>query len=85
MKCPVCDVDLGMSEREGVEIDYCPQCRGYGEIDKIVERSDRSTAMRAASVATRITAQATRTNGDAPDPSGAASSGTILREKGGGD
>jgi uncharacterized protein len=46
MKCPVCnDVDLTMSERQGVEIDYCPRCRGVwldrGELDKIIERSDR--------------------------------------------
>jgi len=44
MKCPVCkDVDLLMTERQGVEIDYCPQCRGVwldrGELDKIIERS----------------------------------------------
>jgi uncharacterized protein len=43
MKCPICDVDLVMSERQGVEIDYCPKCRGVwldrGELDKIVERS----------------------------------------------
>lgn len=44
MKCPVCDnVDLGMSNREGIEIDYCPKCRGVwldrGELDKIIERS----------------------------------------------
>lgn len=44
MKCPVCvDVTLVMSERKGIEIDYCPQCRGIwldrGEIDKIIERS----------------------------------------------
>lgn len=44
MKCPVCaTVDLLMSERQGVEIDYCPQCRGVwldrGELDKIIERS----------------------------------------------
>jgi Zn-finger nucleic acid-binding protein len=42
MKCPVCDVDLLMSERQGVEIDYCPSCRGVwldrGELDKIIER-----------------------------------------------
>lgn len=46
MKCPVCaDVDLTMSERQGVEIDYCPRCRGVwldrGELDKILERSER--------------------------------------------
>lgn len=44
MKCPVCrDVTLVMSERQGIEIDYCPQCRGVwldrGELDKIIERS----------------------------------------------
>ncbi|MCI4658476.1 TFIIB-type zinc ribbon-containing protein [Cryobacterium zhongshanensis] len=43
MKCPIDDSQLIMSERAGVEIDYCPQCRGVwldrGELDKIVERS----------------------------------------------
>ncbi len=44
MKCPVCpDVTLAMSNREGIEIDYCPNCRGVwldrGELDKIIERS----------------------------------------------
>lgn len=43
MKCPICNVDLSMSERQGIEIDYCPQCRGVwldrGELDKIIERS----------------------------------------------
>ena len=43
MACPVCRVPLSMSERSGIEIDYCPQCRGVwldrGELDKIVERS----------------------------------------------
>src|SRR5688572_5463004 len=42
MSCPVCRVPLTMSERQGVEIDYCPQCRGVwldrGELDKILER-----------------------------------------------
>ena len=41
--CPNCRVNLVMSERQGVEIDYCPQCRGVwldrGELDKILERS----------------------------------------------
>ena len=41
--CPACRVDLVMSERQGVEIDYCPRCRGVwldrGELDKILERS----------------------------------------------
>lgn len=43
MLCPVCKVPLTMSERQGVEIDYCPDCRGVwldrGELDKIIERS----------------------------------------------
>jgi Zn-finger nucleic acid-binding protein len=44
MKCPVCsNTDLLMTERLGIEIDYCPQCRGVwldrGELDKIIERS----------------------------------------------
>lgn len=43
MKCPNCNVPLIMTERQGIEIDYCPQCRGIwldrGELDKIIERS----------------------------------------------
>ena len=43
MKCPVCtNVDLVMSERQGIEIDYCPTCRGIwldrGELDKMIEK-----------------------------------------------
>lgn len=43
MNCPVCNVALTMTERQGVEIDYCPKCRGVwldrGELDKIIDRS----------------------------------------------
>ena len=43
MVCPNCRVDLVMAERHGVEIDYCPKCRGVwldrGELDKIVEKA----------------------------------------------
>ena len=44
MKCPACnDTSLVMSDRQGIEIDYCPECRGVwldrGELDKIIERS----------------------------------------------
>ncbi len=43
MKCPVDEATLVMSERQGVEVDYCPQCRGVwldrGELDKILERA----------------------------------------------
>ena len=50
MKCPVCTgTDLNMTERQGVEIDYCPECRGVwldrGELDKIIERSDDQSNM----------------------------------------
>jgi len=49
MKCPTCNtIDLLMTERLGIEIDYCPQCRGVwldrGELDKIIERSMRELA-----------------------------------------
>ncbi len=43
MKCPNCSVSLVMTERQNIEIDYCPECRGVwldrGELDKIIERS----------------------------------------------
>lgn len=43
MKCPNCNVSLVMTDRSGIEIDYCPDCRGVwldrGELDKIIERS----------------------------------------------
>jgi Zn-finger nucleic acid-binding protein len=43
MQCPACATVLDMTERQGVEIDYCPQCRGVwldrGELDKLIERS----------------------------------------------
>ncbi|GAA0189122.1 TFIIB-type zinc ribbon-containing protein [Cupriavidus pauculus] len=49
MQCPVCkDIQLAMAERQGVEIDYCPQCRGVwlcrGELDKIIERATQELA-----------------------------------------
>ena len=43
MKCPNCEETLVMTERKGIEIDYCPKCRGVwldkGELDKIIEKS----------------------------------------------
>ncbi|WP_262918564.1 zf-TFIIB domain-containing protein [Telluribacter sp. SYSU D00476] len=43
MKCPACNETLLMSEKKGIEIDYCPNCRGIwldrGELEKIIERS----------------------------------------------
>ena len=46
MKCPKdTDVTLLMTSRNGIEIDYCPECRGVwldrGELDKLIERADR--------------------------------------------
>lgn len=46
MKCPNCNVNLVMTDRNGIEIDYCPDCRGVwldrGELDKIIERSSQN-------------------------------------------
>lgn len=47
MKCPTCkEPNLVLSERQGIEIDYCPECRGIwldrGELDKILEKSSRA-------------------------------------------
>ena len=48
MKCPHCNVNLLMAEKQGVEIDYCPECRGIwldrGELEKIIEKSTQSYA-----------------------------------------
>ena len=45
MKCPVCkDVTLLMSDKKGIEIDYCPECRGIwldrGELEKLIEKEN---------------------------------------------
>ena len=49
MKCPTDGSELVMSDRQGIEIDYCPKCRGVwldrGELDKIIQRA--SAAMTA--------------------------------------
>ena len=43
MNCPACQTTLLMTERQGIEIDYCPTCRGVwldrGELDKLIERA----------------------------------------------
>lgn len=54
MKCPTCpDSKLTIAERQGIEIDYCPDCRGVwldrGELDKIIDRA--TSAMEAAAPA----------------------------------
>lgn len=45
MKCPIDSATFVMSERSGVEIDYCPECRGVwldrGELDKILDRAEK--------------------------------------------
>lgn len=51
MKCPSCpDSALVMTDRQGVEIDYCPACRGVwldrGELDKLIERSASTSPTR---------------------------------------
>ncbi|OHE61118.1 MAG: hypothetical protein A2X71_11330 [Thiobacillus sp. GWE1_62_9] len=51
MKCPICkEVNLVMTERQGIEIDYCPECRGVwldrGELDKFIEHSERQASGR---------------------------------------
>jgi Zn-finger nucleic acid-binding protein len=43
MNCPICNITLLLSEKQGVEIDYCPQCRGIwldrGELEKIIDKT----------------------------------------------
>jgi Zn-finger nucleic acid-binding protein len=43
MECPICNITLLMSEKQGIEIDYCPTCRGIwldrGELERIIERT----------------------------------------------
>lgn len=52
MLCPTCKTELVMSERQNIEIDYCPDCRGVwldrGELDKIIERSSAQESERRA-------------------------------------
>lgn len=60
MKCPTCpDATLVMTDRQGVEIDYCPTCRGIwldrGELDKLLDR-----AAMAAAPSTPVSAPASR-------------------------
>ncbi len=58
MHCPVCKtIPLTMAERSGIEIDYCPQCRGVwldrGELDKLIERAAAAAPSPVASPARR--------------------------------
>jgi len=67
MKCPIDGADLQMTERQGIEIDYCPQCRGVwldrGELDKIIERSAPPAA-----APQSFSSPAYQDRGRAPDP-----------------
>ncbi|MEG0185490.1 MAG: zf-TFIIB domain-containing protein [Stenotrophomonas sp.] len=63
MLCPVCKTQtLQMTERQGIEIDYCPGCRGVwldrGELDKIIERSTAAAVQPAAQPAVQAQPQA---------------------------
>lgn len=44
MRCPVDGRELALTHREGIELDYCPECRGIwfdrGELDKVIERTN---------------------------------------------
>lgn len=55
MQCPIDKVDLVMADRSGIEIDYCPKCRGVwldrGELDKIIERAGAQPSMQPAPAA----------------------------------
>jgi Zn-finger nucleic acid-binding protein len=57
MQCPVDQTTLSMTERQGIEIDYCPKCRGVwldrGELDKLIEGGAASTRSTAAPSPTR--------------------------------
>ncbi len=68
MQCPKCDVELVMSERQNIEIDYCPRCRGVwldrGELDKIIDRSLEREVTGGAEVATVGDRHAGRHRGD---------------------
>jgi uncharacterized protein len=63
VKCPIdTDTDLVMTDRQGIEIDYCPRCRGVwldrGELDKIIERAAAPAATSAAMPAAAMPAPA---------------------------
>ena len=50
MQCPLDQATLVMTERQGIEIDYCPQCRGVwldrGELDKLIAGGQQTAAPR---------------------------------------
>lgn len=77
MKCPTCtDTPLVMAERQGVEIDYCPACRGIwldrGELDKLLDRAAASAPQPAPAPVTQRMQGGPRPQGygDGPDGHG---------------
>ncbi|RZL03553.1 MAG: hypothetical protein EOP36_04265 [Rubrivivax sp.] len=71
MKCPSCpDATLTMSERQGIEIDYCPQCRGIwldrGELDKLLDRSAQESIQATAPLARHQTGRPDFVDSDYP-------------------
>jgi Zn-finger nucleic acid-binding protein len=81
MNCPNDNSELRMSERSGVEVDYCPQCRGVwldrGELDKIL---DRSSAVEEEWGRTRDRDDAPRDRHDAPRHSSKSKRKSFLNE-----
>jgi len=68
MKCPNCNVTLLMSERQGVEIDYCPDCRGVwldkGEIERLAQAIASMSGAAAQSSAEQVPSASGRDNRD---------------------
>ena len=69
MLCPTCDnVNLAMTDRQGIEIDYCPKCRGIwldrGELDRLIEHAERSSLPPTASAPMQYGKDQTRHSGD---------------------
>lgn len=67
MKCPTCpDTTLVMTDRQGVEIDYCPACRGIwldrGELDKLLDRAASAESTQRAAPQAAMNAPPARTN-----------------------
>jgi Zn-finger nucleic acid-binding protein len=70
MKCPIDNTDLVMTDRQGVEIDYCPTCRGVwldrGELDKIIDRSASSGPARPDNREASVSSSRELTSGNVP-------------------
>ena len=69
MLCPTCDnVNLAMTDRQGIEIDYCPKCRGIwldrGELDRLIEHAERPSPSPVASAPTQYGKDQSRRPGD---------------------